>query len=72
MHLINVEFMSGMHFADLNCPNFKANLDLLMRAFEERKSKHDMLQDAISWEAISKTRSKIPIAAQSGIDSEDH
>ncbi|KAH7513934.1 hypothetical protein FEM48_Zijuj11G0035500 [Ziziphus jujuba var. spinosa] len=29
------------------------NMDLRMRAFEERKSKHGMLRDAISWEAIS-------------------
>lgn len=30
------------------------NLDLKMKAFEEKKTKHGMLRDNISWEAISK------------------
>lgn len=30
------------------------NMDLRMKAFEEKKSKHGMLRDNISWEAVSK------------------
>ncbi|KAB1205617.1 Cyclin-D-binding Myb-like transcription factor 1 [Morella rubra] len=36
------------------------NMDLRMRVFEEKKSKHGMLRDNISWEAISQKLSTRP------------
>ncbi|KAG6675567.1 hypothetical protein I3842_15G109900 [Carya illinoinensis] len=47
----------------IRLPNMKkVNMDLRMKVYEEKKSKHGMLRDNIAWEAISNslsTRSKV-------------